>query len=195
MIIKRRYYDITENEEWLNEMAQDGHAMNDCCAGLFTDTFSFEKCEPGEYIFRVLMLDHNVNHPESMRYLRFLRESGVEHIASNGNAVYLRKKAADSPFDILTDRDSRLKYHIKMVHLYAWSLLTYPIMLLSGFGIILFSRLSDEFSQWWYIGAGLAGGVVIGLLLTLSIFLKCCQALRHHRKIVKRLKHEGLLYE
>ena len=195
MIVKRRYYDIMENEEWLNEMAQDGHAMNDCSAGLFADVFSFEKCEPGEYIFRVLMLDNNVKHPESMRYLRFLRESGVEHVASNGNAVYLRKKTDSDPFDIFTDRDSRLKYHSKMVWLYAWSLLAYPVILAIAVGVMALSRLLVISSEWWYMSAGLAGGVAIGLLLTLSIVLKCFQALRHHRKVVKRLKNEGLLYE
>ena len=170
MIVKRRYYDIMENEEWLNEMVQDGHAMNDCSAGLFTDVFSFEKCELGEYIFRVLMLDNNIKHLESIRYLRFLCESGVEHVGNNGNAVYLRKKADSNPFDIFTDRSSRLKYHSKMVRLYAWSLLAYPAVLAIAIGMMVLSQL-------------------------LGIFLKCFQALSHHRKVVKRLKNEGLLYE
>jgi hypothetical protein len=189
MIVKRRYYDIMENEEWLNEMAQDGHAMNDCSAGLFTDVFSFEKCEQGEYIFRVLMLDNNVKHPESMRYLRFLRESGVEHIGSNGNAVYLRKKADSDSFDIFTDRDSRLKYHSKMTRLYLWSLLAYPVILAIAVGIMALGLWLNISSEWWYLGTGLVGGVSIGLLLTLNIFSKCFQALRHHRKVVKRLKN------
>jgi len=195
MIVKRRYYDIMENEEWLNEMVQDGHAMNDCSAGLFKDVFSFEKCEPGEYTFRVLMLDNNIKHVESMRYLRFLRESGVEHVGSNGNAVYLRKKADNTPFDIFTDRDSRLKYHNKMVRLYVWSLLAYPIIVVIAAGMMMLSRLLDISSEWWYAGAGLFGGVTIGLLLTLGIVIKCFQALRHHRKVVRRLRNEGLLYE
>jgi len=195
MIVKRRYFDIAENEEWLNEMAQDGHAMNDCRAGLFTDTFSLEKCEPGEYIFRVLMLDNNDKHPESMRYLRFLRESGMEHVGSNGNAVYLRKKAAEGPFEIFTDRDSKLKYHRKMVRLYVWSLMAYPAGLAIAAGIIAAGLLFDISSEWLYVGSGLGVGIIIGFVLTLHIVIKCVQALRHHHKIVKRLKNEGLLYE
>lgn len=195
MIVKRRYYDIMENEEWLNEMSQDGYAMNDCNAGLFVDVFSFEKCEPGEYIFRVLMLDNDIKHVESMRYLRFLRESGVEHVGSNGNAVYLRKKASDGAFDIFTDTDSRLKYHKKMVSVYAGSLAAYPVILAIAFGVMLLSRLLDLSQYWWNIGVGIAVGVTVGLLLTSPILWKCFQALRHHRKIVKRLKNEGLVYE
>lgn len=195
MLIKRRYYDIMENEEWLNEMAQDGHAMNGCRAGLFTDVFSFEECEPNEYIFRVLMLDNNVTHPESMRYLRFLRESGVEHVANNGNAVYLRKKAGSGSFEIFSDRGSRLKYHSKMVRLYAWSLLAYPGGLALAAGMMVLSQLLDISSDWRYAGVGLFAGVAFGLFVTLGIALKCLQALRHHRKVVNQLKNEGLLYE
>ena len=195
MIVKRRYYDVTENEEWLNEMAQDGHAMNDCRPGLFADTLSFEKCEPGEYIFRVLMLDNNPKHPESMRYLRFLREGGAEHVGSNGNAVYLRKKTAGGPFDIFTDRGSRLKYHSKMVRLYFWSLLAYPAVFAIGIGMMVLGQFFDVSSDWWYAGIGVAGGVTIGLLLTSGIAWKCFRALRQHRKTVKLLNNEGLLYE
>jgi len=195
MIVKRRYYDIIENEEWLNEMAQDGYAMNACVAGLFRDTFSFEKCEPSEYIFRVLMLENSNKHPESMRYLRFLREGGVEHVASNGNAVYLRKKTAGGPFDIYSDRESRLKYHKNMVRVYAWSLLTYPIAYAVAFGMALVGFIFDLPHEWSYLPLGLGAGVTIGSLLTWHIAKKCLDALRHHRKIVKRLKNEGQLYE
>jgi len=195
MIVKHRDYDIMENEEWLNEMAQDGHAMNDCSAGLFTDVFSFEECKPSEYIFRVLMLDNNVKHIESMRYLRFLRESGVEHVGSNGNAVYLRKKADSGPFEIFTDRDSRLKYHSKMVSLYLSSLLAYPMILSIAVGIMVVGQLVYTFSEWRYLWSGIVGGVVIGLLLTSGILWKCFKAFRHHRKVVRRLKNEGLVYE
>jgi hypothetical protein len=195
MIIKRRYYDILENEEWLNEMAQDGHAMDDFCPGLFCDTFSFDKCEPGEYTFRILMLDNNDKHPKSLRYLRFLRENGVEHIKSNGHAVYLRKKTADGPFDLFTDRDSQLTYHKKMIRMYAYTLLLYPTVLALGVGAMLLSRLLNISQEWWYLGAGVTGGLLIGLLITSHIVVKCVQALRHYRKAVKRLKNEGLLYE
>jgi len=195
MIVKCRYIDMLENEEWLNEMAQDGHAMDDFSLGLFKDVYSFEKCEPGEYIFRVMMLDNFAKHTKSIRYLRFLRESGVEHVGSNGNVVYLRKKADSGPFDIFTDRDSRLKYHKKMTRWYAFGSLAYPVILVIAVGIMILSRLLDISTEWWYAGVGMLVGAAVGGLPFLGIFIKCFQALRQHRKIVKRLKNEGLLYE
>jgi len=184
-----------ENEEWLNEMVEDGHAMNDCSPGIFTDVYSFEKCQPGEYIYRVIMLDHNVKHVKSMRYLRFLREGGVEHIGSHGNAVYLRKKADSGPFDIFTDRDSRLKYHKKMVRFYKGALLVYPIFFSIAAGMAVSSQVFDISSEWWYAGMGMLVGVAFGALLTSSIIWKTFQAFRQHRKVVKRLMNEGLLFE
>jgi len=196
MIVKRSYYDFIENEEWLNEMSQDGYAMSDYRMGIFADTFSFEKCEPGEYIFRILVLDKSKNHPDSIRYLRFLRDSGVEHVGSNWyNAVFLRKKTADGPFEIFTDRNSQLKYHSKMARWYTASLLAHPVVMLAAAAMILAAVLLDVPSVWLYFGVGIAVGTSVGALLVLRVFIKTFQALRYHRRAVKRLKDEGMLYE
>lgn len=195
MIIRRGYYDMMDNEEWLNEMVQDGYAMTDYKMGLFLDSYSFEKCTPCEYNFRVLMLENDIKHVESMKYLRFLRESGVEHVGTSGKAVYLRKKADSGPFDILTDRGSRLKYHSKMVRLYVWSVLAYPICFAIAIGVMVLSQLLDVSSTWWYFGSGMFGGLAIAFLATCVVVYRCFQAIGRHRKVVKRLKNEGLVYE
>jgi hypothetical protein len=196
MIVKRGYFDFTENEDWLNEMAQDGHAMNDCRMGVFNDTFSFEKCEPGEYIFRVLVLDKSPKHPESMRYLRFLREGGAEHVGNYyGNAVYLRRKAADGPFDVYTDRDSRMKFHKRLVRGYALSFMTLPA--LYGIAALALFLLHGNMSGPAFDGfrLGIIIGMVIGTAISLRWEMQYIRAFLFHRRAVKRLKNEGLLYE
>ena len=51
----------------------------------------FEKGEPGEYIYRIQLLDYPAAHAESAAYLAFLEETGVEVIATWFRWVFLRK--------------------------------------------------------------------------------------------------------
>ena len=48
-------WEFEKEERWLNEMAQEGWALT--CGGFCT--YTFEKCEPGEYIIRVEALDNS----------------------------------------------------------------------------------------------------------------------------------------
>ena len=103
-------WEYEKEEKWLNEMAAKGLALVDYtfCR------YSFEPCEPGEYSFKIQLLEHNPNHPESEQYIRFMEETGAEQVASYLNWVYFRKKTADGPFDLYSDNDSRIK-HLKRI--------------------------------------------------------------------------------
>lgn len=48
-------WEYEKEERWLNEIAQEGWALT--CGGFCT--YTFEKCEPGEYIIRVETLDNS----------------------------------------------------------------------------------------------------------------------------------------
>src|SRR5690625_1824528 len=98
-----KFYSNYEKEEaWLNKMAAQGWHCVDYIFGRYT----FEKGKPGEYIYRLQLIEHHYTHAKSADYLEFLEETGVEFIASHIRWVYLRKKAEDGPFELFSDKES-----------------------------------------------------------------------------------------
>ena len=71
-------WDYDKEEEWLNKMAAMGLAMT----GVGFARYTFKEGAPGEYIYRLQLLENLPGHTESVQYLRFLEETGVEHVAS-----------------------------------------------------------------------------------------------------------------
>ena len=108
-IIKKVFFawEYEKEEKWLNEMSAKGLALVDYtfCR------YSFEECEPGEYSFKIQLLEHRPNHPESEQYIRFMEETGAEQVASYLNWVYFRKKTAEGTFELFSDIDSKLKHY------------------------------------------------------------------------------------
>ena len=93
-------WDFEEEENWLNEMALQGWALD----GIGFATFRFVACEPGAYTIRLEMHGHDAN------YLGFLEETGVEYIGRLFAWVYYRKKTEMGAFDIFSDIDSRIRH-------------------------------------------------------------------------------------
>lgn len=126
-----KLYNNYEKEEiWLNEMAAKGFHCVDYCFGRYL----FERGTPGEYIYRIQLLEYMPKHPESIPYLEFLEETGVEMIASHLRWVYLRKKAADGPFELFSDQDSRIKHYKQIIFMF---LPLIAINLFFGLGFIV----------------------------------------------------------
>lgn len=62
-------WEFEKEERWLNEMAQEGWALQN--AGFCT--YTFEKTEPGQYIIRLAMLDSSPDFESFMEsFNRFL---------------------------------------------------------------------------------------------------------------------------
>ncbi|MDO5784487.1 MAG: DUF2812 domain-containing protein [Eubacteriales bacterium] len=100
-----------KEEDWLNEMAANGWNLVD--TSLFR--YTFEEGTPGEYQYRLELLEHGAKSPESIAYIRFMEETGAEHIATWFNGwTYFRKKVSDGPFAIFSDIDSKIK-HLKRI--------------------------------------------------------------------------------
>lgn len=127
-----RFYSNYEKEEvWLNKMAASGWH----CVDYFFGRYTFEKGEPGEYIYRIQLLEYPSNHAESVAYLKFLEEAGVEHLASYGGWIYLRKKAADGPFELFSDKKSRIAHYKRIIYMLL------PLLLVNfAFGIGLIAN-------------------------------------------------------
>ena len=106
-VIRKAYWNYEKEEKWLNEMSANGLALTDYswCRYVFAD------CRPGEYIYRIDLLKNAPAHPESRKYLSFMEENHIEHVASYMRWVYFRKKASDGAFDIYSDIDSKISHY------------------------------------------------------------------------------------
>lgn len=93
-------WDFEKEEQWLNEMAMNGWVL---CEVSFC-RYTFEKCEPGEYIIRLEM--HGVDDA----YINFMKETGAVYIGRIVQWVYFCKKTEDGSFDIFSDIDSRITH-------------------------------------------------------------------------------------
>ena len=103
-------WDFDKEEQWLNDMAAQGLALVD--VGFCR--YEFEECPLGEYQIRLELLENQMKHDESRQYIRFLEETGVEQVGNYFRWAYFRKKAADGPFDLYSDLESRIK-HLKRI--------------------------------------------------------------------------------
>lgn len=113
-IIRKWYSHYEKEEEWLNTMAKRGLALTryTWCK------YVFEDCQPGEYIFRIEFLQENPSTPKGREYIEFMEETGADYISSYGHWVYFRKKAANGPFDIYSDTDSKINHYKRIATLW-----------------------------------------------------------------------------
>ncbi|MCL2137225.1 MAG: DUF2812 domain-containing protein [Coriobacteriia bacterium] len=124
------FLDFEKEEDWLNNQAARGLAMKHYTFRRYT----FEECEPGEYIYRIELLKDSVTSSDNAKYLQFVEESGVEHVDSYLNWAYFRKAAAEGPFDLYTDLESRIAHYQRIIRLF---LLMVPLMLVGFFSQLI----------------------------------------------------------
>ena len=110
-------WDFEKEEDWLNEMAMEGWAL--VSVGFLT--YTFERCEPGEYIIRLEM------HGYDDSYLSFMEDMGAEYIGRVFKWIYFRRASELGQFDIFSDIDSKIA-HLKNI---------YTMILLIGIGNLL----------------------------------------------------------
>ena len=106
------FYDKDKEVEWLNKMAQDGYAMTDFFAGLYT----FEPCEKGEWQYQIDIGNGFFN--VKKEYAEFMDEMGIEIVKCWGPWVVLRRKAAEGEFELFSDVDSRIAQYKKILILF-----------------------------------------------------------------------------
>ena len=106
-----------KEEQWLNEMSSKGMQLTDVgfCRYVFVEG------TPGEYVYRLELLEHAPTNAQSIAYIRFMEDMGVEQVATLLYWVYFRKRAGDTPFDIYSDIPSKIKHFRRMNLLCNWA--------------------------------------------------------------------------
>lgn len=109
-IVHRPYWNWEKEEKWLNEMSARGLAMSDYSWCRYV----FEEAPPGEYVYRIELLDNSAGSPAVQKYIRFVEETGAECVAAYMRWVYFRKKAADGPFALHSGISSQMAHNKKV---------------------------------------------------------------------------------
>lgn len=108
MIQFRLYFDKDAEIAWLNQMAEEGWAMERFFAGFYR----FEKCEKGEYVYQVDFGDRLF--AVSSDYRELMQDMGIEIVQTWGYWVILRKKACEGKFELYTDIASNIEHYKKI---------------------------------------------------------------------------------
>lgn len=172
--VRKLFTDYKKEEEWLNEMVQKGYAL----VKYNFINYHFESCEPGEYIYRLQLLDQVPSHQESIDYFKFVKELEIEHVCSYYRWAYFRKRADQGPFQVHSDVESVIKHYKSIMTLQ---------------GVIALSNLSISFSN---INLGAYNNVsqYFGLINLFFAVLLGSLCIGNYKK-VKRLKSEQTLHE
>ena len=184
-VIWKAYWDYEKEEQWLNEMSAQGMAMTDYswCRYVFTDA-------PNDaYIYRIELLEYMPTHPESMAYLRFLEESGVEVVTTYMRWVYLRKPASEGAFDLYTDLDSKIRHYQRIN--YFWTVMMIAEFAAAGANLsigIVNLFLSERLGNFSY-GNLIIGSCVLALgILFLALDIPI-------RRKIRKLRQEKAIHE
>lgn len=184
-IVRKAYWNYEKEEKWLNEMSAKGMALTDYswCRYVFTETSN------NEYTYRIELLENLPTHAESIAYIRFLEENGVECVATYMCWIYLRKKSSEGAFDIYSDLESKIK-HYKRINV-LWNTLMW-IEFIAGFSNIVIGVVNLNIG--YKLGNFTVGNLIIGSSVVLLglLFLRLGSPIR---KKIKCLQQEKAIRE
>lgn len=95
-----------EEEQWLNSMARNGWNLVRID---FLVRYVFERGTAGEYLYKLDLPDNLEHGMDEQQYCDFLKECEIDVVCRQKQWLFLRKKAADGPFNEKGDNLSRLK--------------------------------------------------------------------------------------
>ncbi len=168
-------WESEKEEHWLNEMSAKGLALVDYC----WCRYSFEECEPGEYSYKIQLLEHRPSHPESEQYIRFMEETGAEQVASYINWVYFRRKNSEGPFELFSDVESKIK-HLSLIRN-----LFIPLAIVNLFiAIVNFINFGLNSPKFLWVP-----------LINFAVLILLEFAASHVNKKIKKFKEEQIIHE
>ncbi|MFT8888702.1 MAG: DUF2812 domain-containing protein [Ethanoligenens sp.] len=179
-LVWKWFLEDVREENWLNRMVSKGWAMKN----RFGTFYTFESCEKGAYIYRIELLKEQPESEDSVAYIRFLEQTGVDYVAHSGKWVYFRKKAADGPFQLYTDADSKIR-HFKRIFWYYTQTgileLSVGMMVLGNTYRCWVEKDADGFPWFWLL---LICGIVVMAVgvLFISLIILISRKIKHLEK-------------
>lgn len=163
------FFDYEKEERWINAMCAQGWHLKKISLFVFT----FERNEPGLYVYRNILMYHLGDKD----YSEFLTKLGIEFVCVYGNIVYLRKRADAGMFEFDSGNQMRLQ-NINQVY---WPLVIFFFMnLLVGFTNASFIKgARDEFLGWV--------NIIVAIVISIPLYFVY--------KIRKNLKEKNIRHE
>lgn len=186
-----RFYNIAEyekEEQWINEMAKEG--WNLTAVGLCR--FIFRRGTPGEYIYKLDVVERTASDEVRESYFNFLTECDIRIVGEYKDWLYLQKKAADGPFDMKDDTYAKLR-HVNKIYSFAVRTLC---RLLTCFAAIVAicligMSLTNSFDvQHFFEGVAL-GSSTSALIILAVLWVKIINKLR--RKVNQLIEEIGVI--
>jgi len=184
-VVWKAFWDYEKEEKWLNEMSAKGMALT----GYSWCRYVFEETEHNQYAYRIELLENMPNHLESVAYIKFLEESGVECVATYTRWIYLRKKTSEGSFEIYTDIDSRIK-HYKRIYA-TWNSLMF-VEFTGGLANLIIGIVNLSIGE--NLGNFSYGNIAIGLSV-ISLGLIFYRLGLPIRRKIKKLEQEKTIRE
>ena len=155
-----------EEEQWLNEMARNGWNLVRID---FLVRYVFERGTAGEYIYKLDLPDNSTRGIGDEEYCSFLAECGITMVCKQKQWLFLRKRAADGPFNSSGDLFAKLKMTNKA---YDYAIRTLSV-LLSIFAVIIVlasvAQIVVNNMVVYGILSGLIQGVGVGVLVAMTV--------------------------
>lgn len=163
-----RFYNIAEyeqEEQWINEMAKEGWQLT--AIGLCR--YIFRRGTPGEYIYKLDVVERTASDEVKESYFNFLTECGIRVVGEFKDWIYLQKKAADGPFDMKDDTYAKLRTVNKV---YSFAVRTLCKLLKIFAAVVIICSLGQMLSSNYAIQelfGGIMGGCAISAIIVLAI--------------------------
>ena len=165
-----RFYtvaDYEKEEAFLNEMARAGWNLS--AVGFCR--YIFRRGTPGEYIYKLDMVERTESDEVKESYFNFLTDCGIRVVGEFKDWIYLQKHAADGPFDTKNDTYAKLRQVNKV---YSFSIRTVcNMMRIFAIIIILCGFLNklaagnmwlSDFSEGLMLGIGISSVIALAIV-------------------------------
>ncbi len=152
-----RYYNIAEyeqEEQWINEMAKEGWQLT----AIGWCRYIFRRGTPGEYIYKLDVVERTASDEVKESYFNFLTECGIRVVGEFKDWIYLQKRAADGPFDMKDDTYAKLRTVNKV---YSFAVRTLCKLLKIFAAVVIICSLGQMLSSNYAIRE-LFGGIMLG---------------------------------
>ena len=183
-IVKKAYWNPEKEQIWINQMAAKGLALTDYSCWRYV----FEETKPGEFIYRIDLLEQDPGHPESEVFLKFLEDSGVQVVATYFKWVYLRKRSADGPFEVYSDIGSRIRLYRRILQFWASLLAMMTVAVLVNLGVFIAEFIATGTPDMWV-------NFACGILCTLIGILMFITLVQPVKKQIKKTQREASVFE